>query len=100
MRSSWTRNSRAHWPNEDAIGKGVRLPWGDKSPTLRVVGVVGRVKINALSEQGGFCAGVPPVPARSKSRNGRGDEDSSCAREVGVNGPSAGACAGSRAAYL
>jgi putative ABC transport system permease protein len=46
--------ARRHWPNEDAVGKAVRLPWGEKSPTLRVVGVVGRVKINELSEQGGF----------------------------------------------
>src|SRR5881628_4135591 len=60
MRSSWTRNSRAHWPNEDAIGKGVWLPWGDKSPTLRVVGVVRRVKLNELSEQGGFVQAYLP----------------------------------------
>src|SRR5881628_3673765 len=60
MRSSWTRNSRAHWPNEDAIGKGVWLPWGDKSPTLRVVGVVRRVKVNELSEQGGFVQAYLP----------------------------------------
>src|SRR6185503_15913430 len=52
--------ARRHWPNEDAIGKGVRLPWGDKSPTLRVVGVVARVKINELGEQGGFVQAYLP----------------------------------------
>src|SRR5439155_23178727 len=40
--------ARRHWPNEDAVGKQVRLPWGEKGPVLNVVGVVGRVKLNRL----------------------------------------------------
>jgi len=48
---------RRHWPNEDPIGKRVRLPWGRqpaKQPVLTVVGVVARVKLERLNEQGGF----------------------------------------------
>jgi putative ABC transport system permease protein len=49
--------ARRHWPNEDPIGKRVRLSWGqqpDRQPVLTVVGMVARVKVNELSEQGGF----------------------------------------------
>ena len=52
--------ARRHWPNEDALGKRVKLPWGEKSPTLTVLGVVGRVKINELNEQGGFVQSYLP----------------------------------------
>ncbi len=47
---------RRHWPNEDPIGKRVLLPWGprERRPALTVVGVVARVKVRQLNEQGGF----------------------------------------------
>ena len=47
-----------YWPNEDPIGKHVILPWGpthDPQLRLTVVGVVGRVKLTRLNEQGGFA---------------------------------------------
>ncbi|MDB6037937.1 MAG: macrolide transporter ATP-binding/permease protein [Verrucomicrobiales bacterium] len=47
---------RRHWPNEDPIGRQIRIPWGEpgQNPVLTVVGVVARVKIRELSEHGGF----------------------------------------------
>jgi putative ABC transport system permease protein len=49
--------ARRYWPDEDPIGKRVRLPWSKDSsqqPLMTVVGVVARVKLERLSEQGGF----------------------------------------------
>ena len=49
--------ARRYWPNEDPIGKRVILPWGptqDRQLRLTVVGVVARVKLTRLNEQGGF----------------------------------------------
>lgn len=57
--------ARKHWPGQDPIGKRIRLPWGPKGPLLTVVGVVGRVKLGRLNEEGGFvqaylsCRQVP-----------------------------------------
>jgi putative ABC transport system permease protein len=48
---------RRYWPDEDPIGKRVRLPWNKDSsqqPMMTVVGVVARVKLERLSEEGGF----------------------------------------------
>ena len=40
-----------YWPNEDAIGKRIRLGGADpKAPVLTVLGVVGRVKMEGLSQ--------------------------------------------------
>jgi putative ABC transport system permease protein len=47
--------ARRYWPDANPLGQRVRLPWGpkDKNPVLTVVGVVGRVKLERLSEKGG-----------------------------------------------
>jgi len=49
--------ARRHWPNEDPIGKRVSLP----EPALTVVGVVSRVKVEELGEQGGFVQAYLPL---------------------------------------
>ncbi len=46
--------AKRYWPNADPIGQQVRLPWGPKAPVCEIVGVVGRVKVDQLSEAGGF----------------------------------------------
>lgn len=54
---------RRHWPDENPIGKQIRLPWGDdpQKPLLTVVGVVGRVKMRKLGEKGGFAQAYLPA---------------------------------------
>ena len=43
--------ARRHWPNEDPIGKYIRLGGPDPSnPKLQVLGVVGRVKMESLNQ--------------------------------------------------
>ena len=42
--------ARRHWPNEDAVGKRIRFGSDAKAPLLTVVGVVGRVKMEGLSQ--------------------------------------------------
>jgi putative ABC transport system permease protein len=49
--------ARRHWPNEDPIGKRIRLP----EPALTVVSVVSRVKMGELGEQGGFVQAYLPL---------------------------------------
>ncbi|MEO6725678.1 MAG: FtsX-like permease family protein, partial [Blastocatellia bacterium] len=42
--------ARRYWPNEDAVGKRIRLGGADSTnPVLTVVGIVGRVKMESLS---------------------------------------------------
>jgi putative ABC transport system permease protein len=54
--------ARRYWPNENAVGKSIRLGGADSTnPVLTVVGVVGRVKMESLSGgtdyvQGYFCS--------------------------------------------
>ena len=51
--------ARRHWPNGDPIGKRVRFnPF--IGPALTVVGVVTRVKLYRLNEQGGFVQAYLP----------------------------------------
>jgi len=43
--------ARRHWPNEDPVGKYVRLGGNDPdAPKLQVLGVVGRVKMESLNQ--------------------------------------------------
>ena len=57
-----------YWPNEDPIGQRVRLPWGAKPPVLEIVGVVGRVKLDRLTDQGRFPQAY--LPFRQGPRSG------------------------------
>ncbi len=52
--------ARRHWPNEDPIGKQVRLGRGNDDPVLTVVGVVGRVKMDGLRNDSEFVQGYFP----------------------------------------
>ena len=52
--------ARRYWPDDDPIGKRIRLVWGDPAPVLTVVGVVGRVKFDRLTETGGIPQGYFP----------------------------------------
>ena len=52
--------ARRYWPNEDPIGQRVKLPWGPKGPSLEVIGVVGRVKVDQLGDPGKYDQGYLP----------------------------------------
>lgn len=51
---------RRHWPGEDPIGRRIRLEAG-VNKYLTIAGVVGRVKLGSLSEQGGFVQAYLPA---------------------------------------
>ena len=57
--------ARRHWPNEDAVGKRIKMGSDEKPRFLTVVGVVGRVKMEGLSRFNG-CKAFPilatPLP--------------------------------------
>ena len=53
--------ARRYWPNEDAIGKRIRLGGNDpKAPLLTVQGVVGRVKMEGLGQDSKRVQGYFP----------------------------------------
>ena len=53
--------ARRHWPNEDAAGKRIRLGGADpRARVLTVVGVVGRVKMEGLSQDSNRVQGYFP----------------------------------------
>ena len=55
--------ARRHWPNEDAVGKRIRLGGDDsKAPLLTVLGVVGRVKMEGLSQDSNRVQGYFSYP--------------------------------------
>jgi putative ABC transport system permease protein len=55
--------AKRYWPNQNPLGQRVRLPWGEraKQPVMTIVGVVGRIKENRLSEQGGMVQAYFPI---------------------------------------
>jgi putative ABC transport system permease protein len=52
--------AKRHWPNEDAIGKRVRMGRDTDNPTVEVIGVVGRVKMESLNENSNRVQGYFP----------------------------------------
>jgi putative ABC transport system permease protein len=55
--------ARRHWPNEDAVGKRIRLGGDDsRAPLLTVIGVVGRVKMEGLSQDSNRVQGYFSFP--------------------------------------
>jgi putative ABC transport system permease protein len=56
-----------HWPHEDPIGRRIQVG-GVSGPYLTVVGVVARVKLSSLSEQGGFVQAYVPALQRPDIR--------------------------------
>ena len=55
--------AKRYWPNQNPLGQRVRMPWGEreKQPIVTIVGVVGRIKENRLSEQGGMVQAYFPI---------------------------------------
>ncbi len=55
--------AKRYWPNQNPLGQRVRIPFGEreKQPVVTIVGVVGRIKENHLSEQGGMVQAYFPI---------------------------------------
>jgi putative ABC transport system permease protein len=52
--------ARRYWPGEDAVGKRIRLGTSNDAPVLTVLGVVGRVKMEGLSQDSNRVQGYFP----------------------------------------
>jgi putative ABC transport system permease protein len=55
--------AKRHWPNQNPLGQRVRIPFGEreKQPIMTIVGIVGRIKENRLSDQGGLVQAYFPM---------------------------------------
>jgi putative ABC transport system permease protein len=67
-----------YWPNEEAVGKRIRFGSDAKAPSLEVVGVVGRVKMEGLDTdskrvQGYFSYSQVPFWSMTLVIRGKGD---------------------------
>jgi len=70
--------AKQHWPNENAVGKRIRFGTDAGAPVLEVVGVVGRVKMESLSDdsnrvQGYFSFSQVPFSGMTVIVKGNGD---------------------------
>jgi putative ABC transport system permease protein len=70
--------AKQHWPGEEAVGKRIRFGSDAKAPGLEVVGVVGRVKMESLSDdsnrvQGYFSFAQIPFTGMTIVIKGTGD---------------------------
>jgi putative ABC transport system permease protein len=70
--------AKRYWPNEDAVGKRIKLGNEATSPVLDVIGVVGRVKMDGLNQdshrvQGYFAFAQMPVPGMGVIIKAAGD---------------------------
>ncbi|MGZ8846894.1 MAG: ABC transporter permease [Pyrinomonadaceae bacterium] len=70
--------ARQHWPGEEAVGKRIRFGNDPKAPVLEVIGVVGRVKMESLSNdsnrvQGYFSFSQLPFGGMTVIIKGNGD---------------------------
>ncbi len=70
--------AKQHWPGEQAVGKRIRFGTDSTAPVLEVVGVVGRVKMESLSNdsnrvQGYFSFSQLPFNGMTVIIKGNGD---------------------------
>ena len=54
--------ARRHWPNEDALGRQIKLGTDVRAPAITVVGIVGRVKMQGLSWDSNRVQAYFPFP--------------------------------------